>query len=131
MGAPIVEPPASPPAIAAAPVDAAVPAVPAEAAAPAVAPRAEGASRAQNSRADITLDAGDSGTLHVVARRAVAQAGDHCLCADEARIELKRNHEVRTVTGSGAVVLKLRPGARYQVRCAGDSPKAKARATAR
>jgi hypothetical protein len=131
LGAPIVEPPAAPepePAPAA-PVEAATPPPP-EPAAPPATPVADDAARAKNSRADVTLAAGDGGTLHVVARALSLRLTFDRVCTGEASVEVKGRGEARSVTGSGAVVLKLRPGAvRYQVRCADDGRKAKPRAT--
>ena len=86
--------------------------------------------RAQNARADVTLEAGDSGTLHVAAGSLSLRLAFDKLCPGEASVEVKDGHEARSVTGSGAVVLKLRPGTvRYQLRCAGDARAAKPRAT--
>ena len=51
-------------------------------------------------------------------------------CDGDASVEVKSGHDARAVTGSGALVLKLRPGTvRYKLRCAGDARAAKPRAS--
>ena len=85
---------------------------------------------AQNARADVTLEAGDSGTLHVAAPMLALRLAFDSSVHGEATVEVKGGHEARALTGSGAVVLKLRPGTvRYKLRCAGDARGAKPRAT--
>jgi hypothetical protein len=120
LGAPVVEvPPAAP-----APPPA--PAAPAAAAVPP--PEDDRPARAANGRADVTLEAGEGGTVHVAGKALALRLAFDRLCPGEASLEVKRHHDVRALTGSGALVLKLRPGTlRYQLRCAGD---AKPRATA-
>jgi FecR protein len=132
VGAPIVEtapakppePPAPPPA----PEPAAPPAP--ERAAAAEPSVDEKSSRGQNTRADVTLAAGDSGTLHVAGRSLALRLTFDRMCDGEASIEIKDGHARRTLTGSEALVLKLHPGAmKYSLRCAGDGRAAKPRAT--
>ena len=122
VGAPIVETtPAE-----AAPAPPPVPAAPAPAA-----PLAEDKpARAQNSRADVTLEAGESGTVHVAGRSLALRLAFDRVCTGDASVEVKGGGEGRTLTGSGALVMKLRPGnVRYRVRCADDPRGAKPRAT--
>jgi len=132
MGAPIVDappppPPAPPPPPPAEPV---VPAPAAAAPVPAAVDDQASASRTSHARADVTLQAGDSGTLHVGGRTLSLRLAFERLCPDEANVEVKNGHDHRKLVGSGALVLKLRPGAvRYSVRCAGDARAAKPRAT--
>jgi len=90
----------------------------------------EKSSRGQNTRADVTLAAGDSGTLHVAGRSLALRLTFDRMCDGEASIEIKDGHARRTLTGSEALVLKLHPGAmKYSLRCAGDGRAAKPRAT--
>jgi len=121
IGAPVVE--ASPPA----------PPAPEPAPAPppaAEAPEEDGPARAQNGRADVTLEAGDSGTLHVANRALALRLSFDKLCIGEGSLEVKTSARPQTMTGSGAAVLKLHPGTvRYAVRCAGDPRAAKPRAS--
>ena len=115
VGAPIVEPPA-PPAAAAPPA--------------ATASTEEKSAHTQNAHADVTLDAGDSGTVHVAGRSLALRLAFERLCDGEATIDLKGGHGAHAATGSGSAVLKLGPGTvRYALRCAGDSRSAKPRAT--
>jgi len=102
VGAPIVETtPAE-----AAPAPPPVPAAPAPAA-----PLAEDKpARAQNSRADVTLEAGESGTVHVAGRSLALRLAFDRVCTGDASVEVKGGGEGRTLTGSGALVMKLRPG---------------------
>ena len=78
----------------------------------------------------MTLEAGDSGTLHVAGRLLSLRLAFEKLCDGDGSVEVKGGSEGRAVTGSGALVLKLRPGTvRYKLRCAGDARGAKPRAT--
>src|SRR5262249_32476204 len=88
-------------------------------------------SHGQTTRADVTLEAGDSGTVHVAARTLSLRLAFARECADEdGSVEIKTGRERRTLTGAGALVLKVHPGAlRYTLRCAGDARGAKPRAT--
>jgi len=125
VGAPIVEAPAREPA-------APAPPPPEPAAASAAAPTAgdDHPTRGPSGRADATLEAGDSGTLHVAARALALRLTFDKLCTGEANVEVKQAREAHAFTGTDAVVLKLRPGAtRYTLRCAGDPRAAKPRAS--
>jgi hypothetical protein len=127
VGAPIVEAPAPAPAAPAQP-----PPAPEPAPAPVPVPQAgdDHPARGSSGRADATLEAGDSGTLHVAARGLALRLTFGKLCAGEATLEVKNGREAHTFTGSDAVVLKLRAGAtRYTLRCAGDARAAKPRAS--
>jgi hypothetical protein len=126
VGAPIVEAPA--PARAVAP--AAEPPAPPAPAPPPAAPAPDQAERTTAGRADVTLEAGDTGTVHVAASSLALRLAFDKLCPNDAGVEVKDGHGKRTVTGTGGVVLKLRPGtARYALRCAGDPRGAKPRAS--
>ena len=127
LGAAIVEEPAAapPPPAASAPPPAPAPAPESEPPTPEDKP-----TRTQNARADVTLEAGDSGTLHVAGKSLSLRLAFEKLCDGDASVEVKGGHEARSVTGSGALVVKLRPGTvRYKLRCAGDTRGAKPRAT--
>jgi hypothetical protein len=127
VGAPIVEPAAPAPA---APIAAA--ATPDAGATPPAAPPPpadERPARGQDTRADVTLDAGDSGTLHVAGRSLALRLAFDRLCDGDATVEVKGGHDARTTAGDGSAVLKLHPGTvRYALRCAGDSRSSKPRA---
>jgi hypothetical protein len=121
FGAPIVETAPSPPA-------AAAPVVPPAPEPPAVLPPEDKPVRVQSARADVTLDAGDSGTVHVAGPSLSLRLVFDRLCPGEGTLEVKDRHQVRA--GSGAVVLKLRPGTlRYRLRCVGDARTAQPRAS--
>jgi len=125
VGAPIVE--GTPPAPAPAP--AAPPPQPAPEPAPSPPPADDSAVRGRPSRADVTLQAGDSGTLHVPSRALALRLAFDKLCDGEASLEVKDGQGTRTMTGRDAVVVKLRPGKlRYALRCAGDARGGKPRA---
>ena len=127
VGAPIVEEAAPEPA------PAPPPAAPEPAPAPAApeAPVAEDKpARGQSSRADVTLEAGETGTVHVSGRSLALRLSFDRLCSGDASVEVKGGSDKRTLTGSGALVMKLRPGnVRYRVRCAEDARGDKPRAT--
>jgi hypothetical protein len=119
IGAPIAE--VSPP-----------PPAPEPSAEPAPAPLRDDGSHSQppTTRADATLEAGDGGTIHHAARTLALRLTFEQLCAGEATVEIKDGHTSRPVTGTGAVVLNLRPGTmRYAVRCSDDRRAAKPRAS--
>jgi hypothetical protein len=129
VGAPIVE--ASPPPAPTAPAapEPAPPPPPAPSPAPAPAVPLDDQTRAQSSRADVTLAAGDSGIVHVAGSALALRLAFNDVCGGEASLELK-GQGPRAVTGRGAVVLKLRPGTlRYALRCTGDGRGAKPRAS--
>jgi len=120
VGAPIAEvappPPAAPPA-------------PEPPPAPAPPSADESRAHAQATAADITLDAGDSGTIHVAAGALALRLAFDKLCSGETSVEIKGQAGPRTVTGNDAVVLKVRPGVlKYVLRCAGDRRGSKPRA---
>jgi hypothetical protein len=125
VGAPIVEPPAPAP-----PAPVAAAGVPDAGAAPPPAPppaAEEKPARSQDTRADVTLDAGDSGTLHVAGRSLALRLAFERLCDGDATVEVKGGH---ATTGSGSAVLKLHPGTvKYALHCAGDSRSSKPRAS--
>jgi len=125
VGAPIVEPAAPTP-----PAPVAAAAVPEAGAAPPAAPAPaaeEKPARTQDARADVTLDAGDSGTLHVAGRSLALRLTFERLCDGDATVEVKGGH---ATTGSGSAVLKLHPGTvKYALHCAGDSRSSKPRAS--
>jgi hypothetical protein len=86
--------------------------------------------RAPPARADATLEAGDGGTIHFADRTLALRLAFEQLCPGEATVEVKDSHGSRVLTGGGAVVLKLHPGAlRYALRCSGDRRGAKPRAS--
>jgi len=122
VGAPIAEVAApQPPAAAPEPPSPAAPAPPTA---------DEASASPQATAADITLDSGDSGTIHVAAGALSLRLMFDKLCSGEASVELKGQRGARKVTGSGAVVLKLRPGVlKYALRCAGDRRGSKPRAS--
>jgi hypothetical protein len=88
-------------------------------------------SNGESDRADITLSAGESATLHDGRPPAAVRLRVAGLCPGEAIVELGgRGHHRERHAGAGAVVLRLRPGAQpYRVRCAGDDRKAEPRAS--
>jgi len=77
--------------------------------------------RAETGRADLTLTAGESATIHegrpVATVRLRVQS-----CPGNAVVELPaRGHHPERFVGSGAVLVRLKPGARaYRVHCEGD-----------
>jgi hypothetical protein len=83
------------------------------------------------SRADVTITAGESATLHVGRPPLAVRVRFEEVCPGGAVVELGgHGHHGERLEGSGAVVLRLRPGTRpYRVRCAGDGRKAEPRAT--
>ena len=130
VGAPIAEvsPPAAPPAPEPSPTPEAATA-PEQPPAPAPERPRDDDSHAQapTARADATLEAGDGGDPTSPRARSRCACTFDQLCTGEATVEVKGGHGPRAVTGSGAVVLKLRPGTlRYSVRCAGDRPRREA-----
>jgi len=130
MGAPVVEPSAPPPAPPPPPVEAAAPAPALALPPPPVVEDHGAASRAARAHADVTLEAGDSGTLHVGGRSLSLRLAFDRVCTDEATVEVKNGHEHHKLGATGALVLKLRPGpVHYSLRCAGDPRSAKPRAT--
>jgi hypothetical protein len=122
IGAPIVETPAAAPAAPAPP--------PADAPEPAPQPVAsDETEHGRASHADVTLEAGDTGTVHIAARALALRLAFDKLCPKEASVEIKDGQGKRAVSGTGSVVLKLHPGTlRYALRCAGDPRGAKSRA---
>jgi hypothetical protein len=88
-------------------------------------------SRADADRADVTLNAGESATLHDGHPPAAVRLRVAGLCPDEAIVELAgHGHHHQRLSGSRTVVLRLRPGAQpYRVRCAGDDRKREPRAS--
>jgi hypothetical protein len=89
-----------------------------------------GRSPGDSDRADITVDAGESATLHDGRALAAVRLRVAGLCPDGAVVELGgHGHHRERLSGSRTVVLRLRPGAQpYRVRCAGDERKAEPRA---
>ncbi len=86
--------------------------------------------RAPTTRADATLEAGDGGTIHFAERTLALRLAFEQLCTGEATVEVKDSHGSRVMTGGGAVVMKLHPGAmRYALRCSDDRRGAKPRAS--
>jgi hypothetical protein len=81
-------------------------------------------------RADITVAAGESATVHDGRPPAAVRLRVDGVCQGDAIVEVGgRGHHHDRVTGSRSVVLRLGPGARsYRVRCAGDADKAAPRA---
>ena len=87
-------------------------------------------SHGEADRADITLSAGESATLHDGRPPAVVRLRVAGLCPDEAIVELGGHGHHQRLSGSRTVVLRLRPGAQaYRVRCAGDGRKTEPRAS--
>lgn len=81
-------------------------------------------------RADVTLVAGESGVIHDGKPPLAVRLRFDRICSGEGMVELREGHHRREVKGAGAVVIRLGSGAeRYQVRCADDPPRAKARAS--
>jgi hypothetical protein len=83
-------------------------------------------------RADITLAAGETATVHDGRPPAAVRLRTDAVCPDsEAIVELGgHGHHHERFTGAQAVVVRLKPGSRpYNVRCAGDSARAKPRAS--
>jgi hypothetical protein len=90
------------------------------------------AARAEIGRADITLTAGESATVHDGRPPAAVRLRTNAVCPHgEAIVELGghgRRHE--RFTGTEAVVVRLKSGSTaYNVRCAGDGARAKPRAS--
>jgi hypothetical protein len=129
VGAPIAEVAPPPPSAAPEPRAEAAPEPRAEAAPES--PTDDGShTRAPTTRADATLEAGDGGTIHFAERTLALRLTFEKLCSGEAAVEVKDSHGSRVLTGGGAVVLKLHPGAlRYTLRCSGDRRGAKPRAS--
>jgi hypothetical protein len=88
-------------------------------------------SHAETDRADITVSAGESATLHDGRAPAAVRLRVAGLCPDEAIVELGgRGRHRERLSGSRNVVLRLRPGVQpYRVRCAGDDRKTEPRAS--
>lgn len=89
-------------------------------------------SHAESGRADITLTAGESATVHDGRPSAAVRLRTGAVCPDgEAIVELGgHGHHHERVSGAGAVVVRLKPGSRsYSVRCASDGARAKPRAS--
>jgi len=94
---------------------------------PADAPRVN---RADNGRADLTLAAGESATVHDGRPVAPVRLRLQGLCPGAAIVELDGGHHRERLVGSASVVLRLKPGRRaYHVRCEGDSARAEPRAS--
>jgi len=137
IGATIVEPqppPAPPPQQPPpAPPELSAPSPPAEAEAPprAAAPAVdEAAARADDRRADVTLAAGESATVHDARPSLLVRLRFHDVCPGDGVVELGKGKRARRLTGTGAIVTRLRAGVqRYRIRCAGDASGAKPRAT--
>jgi hypothetical protein len=86
--------------------------------------------RRETSHADITINAGESATLHDGRASVAVRLPVDRLCAGEAIVEVGgRHHRHERFTGTRSVVVHLRPGARtYRVRCADDGDGAAPRA---
>jgi hypothetical protein len=102
---------------------------PAGDAGPAAAPAHGG--RGEGGRADITLAAGESATVHDGRPPAIVRLRVDGVCPADAIVEVGgRGHHQERLTGSRSVVLRLAAGTRsYRVRCANDASKAAARAS--
>jgi len=87
---------------------------------------------AETGRADITLTAGESATVHDGHPSAAIRLRTDAVCPDrEAIVELGgHGHHHERFSGAEAVVVRLKPGSRsYTVRCASDGARAKPRAS--
>ena len=75
-----------------------------------------------DARADVTITAGESATLHDGRPPLGVRLRLDGLCPGEAVVELgERGHHRERLVGAQAVVFRLKPGAKhYRVRCAGD-----------
>jgi hypothetical protein len=84
---------------------------------------------ASHLRADVTLKAGESGTLHDTRKPLAVRLRFDELCPGEGVVEVGGGKHPRSLSAAGAVVLQLRPGTqRYRVRCSGDDRSEKPRA---
>jgi len=85
--------------------------------------------RGDDVRADVTITAGETATLHDGRPPLAIRVRFGELCPGPATIEIESSRGER-VTGASAAVVRLRPGSHaYRVRCAGDSRKQAARAS--
>ena len=88
------------------------------------------AGRSDGGRADITLAAGESATVHDGRPRATVRLRVDGICPTDATVELGGGHRGERATGLGSVVVRLAPGTRsYRVRCANDTSKEAPRAS--
>jgi hypothetical protein len=89
------------------------------------------AARPENARADITLAAGESATVHDGHPPAAVRLRTNEVCPGEAIVELGgHGHHRERIAGSRSVVVRLKPGTEpYRVRCAADGVRAKPRAS--
>jgi hypothetical protein len=88
------------------------------------------AGRADSARADVTVTAGESATVHDGRSSIAVRLRLDRLCAGEAIVELGGGRRRERVTGTGAVVLRLKLGRRsYTVTCAADGGKGAPRAS--
>jgi hypothetical protein len=87
--------------------------------------------RGETGRADISLTAGESATVHDGRSALAVRLRLGGLCPGDAVVELDGGgHRREQLTGASAVVLRLKSGTRsYRVRCAGDRADAAARAS--
>jgi len=87
--------------------------------------------RTNGGRADVTLAAGESATVHVGHPPASVRLRFDELCPGDAVVEVGAPaHPLVRATGSGSAVLRLPPGTRpYRVRCGKDAPREPPRAT--
>jgi len=95
------------------------------------APASGQGNRGDGGHADITLTAGESATIHDGRPPAAVRLRTDGLCPADVVVELAGGgHRPERITGAGAVVLRLTPGARsYRVRCAEDPRTAAPRAS--
>jgi hypothetical protein len=87
---------------------------------------------AETGRADITLTAGETATVHDGRPPAAVRLRTDAVCSGgEAIVEVGgHGHRHERFTGAQAVVVRLKPGSRpYSVRCASDGARAKPRAS--
>jgi hypothetical protein len=128
VGAPVVEKEVEPPP---APVEKEAEPPPAPVAEHEPAPEQEAAAPSQDrepgagpktGRPDVTLSAGDSGTVHDTKPSPTLRLRFDRICPDDGVVEVSRaGHRPERFTGTGGVILKLRAGSqRYRVWCEGD-----------
>jgi hypothetical protein len=92
--------------------------MPSQAAQDAGKPREEGSTSTEHQRADVTIAAGESATLHAGGTKLNVRLRFDHLCPGHGTLELGRRGRV---DGSGSAVVRLRAGKlAYRLRCAGD-----------
>jgi hypothetical protein len=89
------------------------------------------AAHPDTSRADLTVRAGESATVHDGRAEAAVRLRFQGLCPGDAIVELSgQGHRRERFAGAAAVVLRLKPGTRsYRVRCDGQDSRAEPRAS--